>query len=348
MWSYFKPLLFFLMIPLTSSATATGTVRRVSVPEEHRLYLACSGTVDLQWRHQVNRIIVTKQGQSVTYTNQQKYDLQPDGSLVIKELEPSDSGDYHCNDQLVADVEVLKGKNFAVSAGRALLLPCIVSNKAKWRWFFRKDSHAKREPILTLFKNGTMKKERKDPQKRFSCDEDGSLQILNLQPGDSGEYLCNGEKAAKVTVLTDHLNIQSTTALMQTDVVGRENRETRPINVVTIIAVIGLCLVVLLVGLLCNLLKGRLRKRRKKCMTGHKQEGTELQTRCLSNLGSDITQSDGEESPSHVEDTEVQYASLGRQNWRERLKVHGDQNHVIYSTVVTARPAFQGLERITH
>lgn len=84
-------------------------MRRVSVPEEHRLYLACSGTVDLQWRHQVNRIIVTKQGQSVAYMNQQKYDLRPDGSLVIKELETSDSGNYHCNDQLVADVEVLKG-----------------------------------------------------------------------------------------------------------------------------------------------------------------------------------------------------------------------------------------------
>ncbi|XP_013997198.1 uncharacterized protein isoform X2 [Salmo salar] len=348
MWSYFKPLLFFLMIPLTSSATAT--VRRVSVPEEHRLYLACSGTVDLQWRHQVNRIIVTKQGQSVAYMNQQKYDLRPDGSLVIKELETSDSGNYHCNDQLVADVEVLKGKNFEVSAGRALLLPCTVSSKAKQRWYFRKDSHVKREPISTLLKNGTIKMEKKDPQKRFSYDEDGALQILNLQPGDSGEYLCNGEKVAKVTVLTDHLNIQSTTALMQTDVVGRENRETRPINVVMIIAVIGLCIVVLLAGLLCNLLKGRLRKRIKKCstVTGHKQEGTELQTRCLSNLGSEITQSDGEESPSHVEDTEVQYASLGRQNWRERSRVQGDQHQVIYSTVVSARPAFQGLERITH
>lgn len=44
--------------------------------------------------------------------------------------------------------------------------------------------------------------EKKDPQKRFSYDEDGALQILNLQPGDSGKYLCNGETTAKVTVLT--------------------------------------------------------------------------------------------------------------------------------------------------
>ncbi|KAK6323745.1 hypothetical protein J4Q44_G00060840 [Coregonus suidteri] len=323
-------------------------VRRVSVPEDHRLYLACSGTVDLQWRHHVNGIIVTKQGQSVAYRNHQKYHLQPDGSLVIEELEPSDSGDYYCNDQLVADVEVLKGQRFAVSAGRALLLPCTVSSKAKQRWFFRKDSHAKREPISTLFRNGTVKMERKDTHKRFSYDEDSALQILNLQPGDSGEYLCNGETAAKVMVLTDHLNIQSTTAVMQTDVVWRENRETRPTNVVMMIAVIGLCIVVLLAGLLGFLLIGRLSKRRKKCSTEHKQEGTELQTRCLSNLESEITHSDGEESPSHVEDTEVQYASLGRQNWRERSRVLGDQHHVIYSAVVTARPASQGLERIKH
>ncbi|CAB1351102.1 unnamed protein product [Coregonus sp. 'balchen'] len=285
-------------------------MRRVSVPEDHRLYLACSGTVDLQWRHHVNGIIVTKQGQSVAYRNHQKYHLQPDGSLVIEELEPSDSGDYYCNDQLVADVEVLKGQRFAVSAGRALLLPCTVSSKAKQRWFFRKDSHAKREPISTLFRNGTVKMERKDTHKRFSYDEDSALQILNLQPGDSGEYLCNGETAAKVMVLT----------------------------VVMMIAVIGLCIVVLLAGLLGFLLIGRLSKRRKKCSTEHKQEGTELQTRCLSNLGKEHCPI----SPSHVEDTEVQYASLGRQNWRERSRVLGDQHHVIYSAVVTARPASQG------
>lgn len=84
-------------------------MRRVSVPEDYCLYLACSGTVDLQWRHQVNGIIVIKRSQSVAYRNHQKYDPQPDDSLVIEELEPSDSGAYHCNDQLVADVEVLKG-----------------------------------------------------------------------------------------------------------------------------------------------------------------------------------------------------------------------------------------------
>lgn len=46
------------------------------------------------------------------------------------------------------------------------------------------------------------KREREDPQNRFSFDEDGALRNLNLQPGDSGENLCNGETAAKVTVLT--------------------------------------------------------------------------------------------------------------------------------------------------
>lgn len=46
------------------------------------------------------------------------------------------------------------------------------------------------------------KREREDPQNRFSFDEDGALQNLNLQPGDSGKYLCNGETTAKVTVLT--------------------------------------------------------------------------------------------------------------------------------------------------
>ncbi|KAM9418947.1 uncharacterized protein ACWYII_022346 [Salvelinus alpinus] len=173
------------MVPGPSSlcliSSSPDSVRRVSVTEDHRLYLACSGAVDLQWRHEVNGIIVIKRSQSVAYRNHQKYDPQPDDSLVIEELEPSDSGAYHCNDQLVADVEVLK-----------------VSRKAQQRWFFKKDSHAKQEPISTLSKNGTVEREREDPQNRFSFDEDGALQNLNLLPGDSGVYLCNREMAAKL------------------------------------------------------------------------------------------------------------------------------------------------------
>ncbi|XP_010898825.1 uncharacterized protein LOC105028063 isoform X2 [Esox lucius] len=345
MWSNFIFVFVFLMIPLISFGKVT--VRRVSVPEDHHLYLACSGAVDFQWTHEFHGIIVTKQGRMVTYLNHEKYKLQLDGSLLIKELKLSDSGHYHCNNQLMAEVQVLKGQSLAVSSGRALLLPCKVSAKHKQKWAFKKHGHVK-QAILTLFKNGTVKKEREDPHNRFSYNDD-ALQILNLQPGDSGEYTCNRNLSNNVTVLKenpDHLNIQSTTVVMETDV-ERKNKQRSLNNVVVLIAVIGLCIVMILAGLLCILLIGRPKKGTKKCNTGCKQEGIELKTTsvCWLNLGSENTQVDVDQ----LEDTEVQYASLGRQNWRERSRVQGaDKNHVIYSAVVTAKPGVHGLERRTH
>lgn len=88
-----------------------------------------------------------------------------------------------------------------MSAGRTLLLPCRSSDKPKQRWFHRREG-GRREPILTRFKNATVKPERDDSRLSFQQD---ALQILDLQPGDAGEYLCNGELEARVAVLTGTL-----------------------------------------------------------------------------------------------------------------------------------------------
>ncbi|KAM4631442.1 contactin-6 [Polymixia lowei] len=187
-----------LMILVTFSETFS--VSRISVPEEHRIYLRCSSSDDVIWTHRDRRVIATKQGNYETTHNRNKYSLLDDGSLCIDELERSDSGEYRCNQQLVAEVEVLTGREFIVSAGRTLLLPCRGSNKPKQRWVHRRGGE-KRELIFTWFRNGTVKRERDDPHGRFTFDHDG-LQIRDLQLGDAGDYLCNKEVEAKVIIMT--------------------------------------------------------------------------------------------------------------------------------------------------
>ncbi|KAJ8000127.1 hypothetical protein DPEC_G00201620 [Dallia pectoralis] len=99
--------------------------------------------------------------------------------------------------------------------------------------------------------------------------------------------------------------------------------------VLLLIAVIWQCIVMALDGLICNLLT----KRPKKCDTG--SENPQLV--------------DVEQNPLQPEDIEVQYASLGRQNWKKTSEVQSvDQHHVIYSAVVTSKPGVHGLDRKTH
>lgn len=77
-------------------------------------------------------------------------------------------------------------------------MPCRHSDKPKQRWYHRREG-GKREPILTRFKNATVKLERHDSRLSYQHD---ALQILQLQPGDAGEYLCNAELEATLVVLT--------------------------------------------------------------------------------------------------------------------------------------------------
>ncbi|XP_076023679.1 uncharacterized protein LOC143013861 isoform X2 [Genypterus blacodes] len=197
---------FLCCVPMLQiSCSENTTVLQLSVPEDHRLCLWCGGsdTSDVVWTHQDRTVLVTRQKNYETNQDRTRFQLKPDASLCLLRLDDADAGTFRCNDRLVTELEVLTGQDFRVSAGRTLLLPCRRSDKPKQRWFQRREG-GKREPILTRFKNATVKPERHDPRLSYQHD---ALQILQLQPGDAGEYLCNGELEATVVVLTQSLSV---------------------------------------------------------------------------------------------------------------------------------------------
>ncbi|XP_036371987.1 protein sax-3-like [Megalops cyprinoides] len=199
-----KASLFFQILLFSC---ATTPIVWLSVPEGHYIILICSGhthrnTTFLEWRGADGDVIAIKRGHSATTMRDHKYSLLSDGSLLIKSLHRTDSGEYRCREQVVADVEVLTGQDYNVTAGRTVLLPCKVTDKHRQKWVLKRNKE--RKPIYTRHKNGTVRKEIEDPQNRFSHMEDNTLQIADLQPEDTGEYWCNGRRAASLTVRTDH------------------------------------------------------------------------------------------------------------------------------------------------
>lgn len=334
----------FAAIFITSNETST--VLKVSVSEEHHLYLRCGDSFNVVWTHRVKGHLATRRGEMETNQNRIKYGLLSEGSLRIVDLEASDCGEYLCNGQIVAEVEVLRGRDFTVSVGRTLLLPCSSSSKPKQKWSVRKRGYEQRVHIFTRYKNGTLKKERGDRGNRFTFDQD-ALQILNLQLGDAGEYMCNGEMEAKVTVRSVSPELSSTTQRTTTAAVVKETDDDmekevkRPDKGLMMLVVTGT--VVLLTGLLlCVVLMSRMclrKKNLKSSASSHKSEETELQPcRSLDTDCEMLPNNSKYKGPSVAQNTEVHYASLGRQNWMERPRVLGDQHHVIYSSVLT-RPA---------
>ncbi|KAL7381596.1 hypothetical protein ABVT39_008318 [Epinephelus coioides] len=326
------------------SENSTGTaVIQFSVPENHHICLQCNGSdwSDVVWTHRDRKVLVTRQGSYETNEDRKRFRLLSDGGLCLLRLDDSDSGKFRCNQQLVAQLEVLTGHDFTVSAGRTLLLPCSGSSRPKKRWDHRREGR-KWATILTRFKNRTVKAERS----RLSFGND-ALQIQDLQPEDAGEYQCNGEPQARLTVLTEQpepTSIQQTTsmtttpAVMETDAVEKKKEKKRPENALLLVAVVGLGLMILLLVAVCVLLTSmKCRKKKKYRSTAQRDEDTELQPWKTSNTQ---TEHQVYENPSLPEEM-IHYASLGRQNWKERpsrTPPDQDQHDVIYSSVIT-RPA---------
>ncbi|TDH03671.1 hypothetical protein EPR50_G00144480 [Perca flavescens] len=338
------------LIRCSGSSTATAVIR-ISVPEDHHVCLQCGGSdsSDVVWTHR-DRVVVTRRGSYEAKDDRQRYILEPDGSLCLKRLDESDSGKFRCNQRLVAELQVLTGLDFAVSAGRTLLLPCNGSFRIQKKWSHRREG-ARWVTILTRFKNGTVRAERS----RLSLGND-ALQIEDLQPEDAGGYKCNGVLMARLTVLTvqpESTSIEHTTGTITTtavtDVVETKTEEEkkRPENALLMVAVVGLAVMIVLMVALCVLLTGmKCRRKKKRRCAAQRHEDTELQPWNTSNTQ---TEREVPESPSLPEET-IHYASLGRQNWRERpSRPPPDQNHhdVIYSSVIT-RPAAQQKRFLLH
>ncbi|XP_054462609.1 uncharacterized protein LOC129097729 [Anoplopoma fimbria] len=339
---FFCNVWFLLTVLIRCSGNSTAVIR-FSVPENHHICLPCAGSDSSMviWTHRDQKVLVTRQGHCETNGDTQRYSLTSDGHLCLLQLDDSDGGTFSCNQRPVAELQVLTGLDFLVSAGRTLLLPCNGSSKPKKRWSHQREGSTVKT-VLTKFRNGTVKPERS----RISLEHE-ALQIQDLQPEDAGEYVCNGKSQGRLTVLTEQpepTSIQRTTsrtttaAVMVTDEVDVKKEKKRPEYAMLLVAVVSLALMIFLLTAVCVLLTSKKCRRNKKHRCeAQRHEDTELQPWTTS---STPPEREVHESPALVEET-IHYASLGRQNWRERpgrTPADQDQDHVIYSSVVT-RPA---------
>ncbi|XP_026013063.1 inactive tyrosine-protein kinase 7 isoform X1 [Astatotilapia calliptera] len=317
-----------------------------SVPENHHVCLPCgsSGSSDVIWTRQDQEVLVTRRGGYKTNKDCRRYRLMVNGDLCVQHLKESDHGRYRCNQQLVAELQVLTGRDYTVSAGRTLLLPCSGSSKPKQRWFQQREGE-RREAVLTKYRNGTVKPERGGGRLSFTND---ALQIQDLQPEDAGEYVCNGLLQARVTVLAAHAETSSQppststppSPAVVTAEVGEIKKKSnmRPENVLLLVAVVSVGLMIIFLAAVCVLLTSmKCRRRKRRAAAAPTREDTELQPWTASSAP---TEGEDLETPPLCGET-IHYASLGRQNWRERpSRSPPEQSHhsVIYSSVVS-RPA---------
>ncbi|XP_066580562.1 uncharacterized protein LOC136771901 [Amia ocellicauda] len=200
-----------LLLSLTTLG-AHGQSERISVPWGHYLLLDCSSPPPaegskVQWTHRgagnssAHRINMTK-----AYKPPNKYHQYSDGSLSIYKVDQKDSGQYFCDAHLVAEVALLTGPaHYTVSNGRTVQLPCNTSlpptSSERVQWTFSKGG-TNSETILTRDERGTVTIKKLGQEHRFSLlPIEPTLVIRDVQPADSGQYLCNSEHAAHLQVV---------------------------------------------------------------------------------------------------------------------------------------------------
>ncbi|KAF3834375.1 hypothetical protein F7725_025579, partial [Dissostichus mawsoni] len=300
-----------VLIQCSGNSTATAVVR-FSVPEDHHICLQCGGSdsSDVVWTHRDRKVLVSRQGSYETNKDPQRYHLLSDGGLCLLRLDDSDGGAFSCNQQLVAELQVMTGVDFLVPAGWTLLLPCSDSSKRKKRWSQRREG-GRWETLLTLFRNGTVRAERS----RISLRNE-ALQIQDLQPEDSGEFLCNGKLLARLSVLTEEVEI-------------KKKEKKTPVNALLMVAVAGMGLMILLMAGVCVLLTGMSPESGRHRAAAVEYVQHRLVCSPLTIHACIISECEDSESPSPQEEA-IHYASLGRPNWRggpSRTPADQNQDH---------------------
>ncbi|XP_048057018.1 uncharacterized protein LOC125274669 [Megalobrama amblycephala] len=290
------------------------SVPKLSAPEKHSLVLMCAEASDVDWSHGLRGVIASKHGQQVSYLDQRKHQLLSGGALHIRDLQPSDAGEYYCNRELIADIAVLKGQNFTIPAGTTVYLPCKTSDKFKQRWAFKRTAQSRKEFISTLYKNSTVKKERDDPTSRFTHTI-SHLIIHDLQLQDSGLYLCNNREMAVLTVTTESTDVEN---------ISPEINKNLTVSVLLALCLLSIvCVCVLSVILSCR--RTRTNTRKESEPTDH-TSGLPLHS---------MTDEGRWMSDVHEDTGEVQYASLGVQLCRDADGQMNSRQNVIYSTLLT-------------
>ncbi|KAK2830909.1 hypothetical protein Q5P01_018840 [Channa striata] len=314
---------------------------RLSVPENHRLCLQCGTAAgsDVVWTHGGTKLLMRTD--EPDGDERRRRSPRPDGRLCFEPLDDCDSGWFGCNGRRVAELQVLTGDWFQVVAGWTLLLPCRSPPRTRQRWFHRR-GRGRWEPVLTRFKNGSVKPEREGGRHSFDND---ALQIRNLRPDDAGEYQCNAQPLGRVTVLpgppdpTGSQSSRTSTPAAVTQTAAKKKKKKKETkgseNALLLLALVGFALMILLLVSVCFVLVAvRCRRKNGRKPGTQRSDVTELRP-----WTSAVTQTEYEvfESPCGPEEN-LHYASLGRQNWGERptkTPLNQDHQDIVYSAVMT-------------
>ncbi|XP_047675738.1 uncharacterized protein LOC113658463 [Tachysurus fulvidraco] len=217
---------------------------------------------------------------------------------------------------------IITGYNIDVCEGGTVYLKCTLP---KQRWAFKPSSESKKVFISTRFKNGTVIKERPDPDSRFTHTLN-HLQILNIQQMDSGTYFCSGKDIAVVSVSSESNTMQCPVTAETTE--SGNNIPQKSANVVLIVVlsvcVLAVVTVVLLSVIVCLKFSGRKR------LTASKPEESVLHHQ--NTVDADRVRLQSADRLRSYND-EIHYASLG-QNWRARGCNQQSRQQVIYSTLL--------------
>jgi hypothetical protein len=160
-----------------------------------------SQTVNIECNTKSNPIVHTYEWfrDDQILSNNNKYFINSNGSLSIRHLKKSDNGNYFCTAQntlkKVASsklkLNVIPNKKtdailYASSSQNIYKIPCRYSYTAKW---FKVSlvccKYSVINKLLFYLKVGS-----KLPKNRYSIDESGQLNVLNLNKLDTGLYLC--------------------------------------------------------------------------------------------------------------------------------------------------------------
>ncbi|XP_058867098.1 uncharacterized protein LOC117433581 isoform X7 [Acipenser ruthenus] len=174
------------------------------------------------WKHTgiedtATKTIAERYENGATDIAAEQFQLHKDSTLQIKKVKRADAGSYKCNEEVVAELQVLPGPSsgsrrpqFYVSENETVSLRCLGAETQAQTVAWTKLDVAERATILSSREpNGKFKYGHKGQDMRMQVLEDNSLTIVGVQTQDTGTYQCNRSDVADLMVLSVALNKSS-------------------------------------------------------------------------------------------------------------------------------------------
>ncbi|MGH0169833.1 UNVERIFIED_CONTAM: hypothetical protein FKN15_015182 [Acipenser sinensis] len=165
------------------------------------------------WKHtgfEETKTIAERYVSGETDIAAEQFQLHKDSTLQIDKVKRADAGSYKCNDEVVAELQVLPGPSsgshrpqFYVSENETVSLRCLgAETHVQTVAWTRQDIAERATILLSREPNGKFKYGHKGQDMRMQVLEDNSLSIVGVQTQDTGTYQCNRNDVADLMVLS--------------------------------------------------------------------------------------------------------------------------------------------------